>query len=89
MIRRTVVAALLGLVMAGTAAAQDAAPTDPQIAHIAYTAGQIDVPLGGEHPRLRHTLVSLDREGGAGLHHSLNWLLPSSLQRRLFTSARQ
>ncbi len=29
--------------MAGTAAAQDAAPTDPQIAHIAYTAGQIDI----------------------------------------------
>ena len=25
------------------ASAQDAKPTDPQIAHIAYTAGQIDV----------------------------------------------
>src|SRR5262245_28988066 len=25
------------------AAAQDAKPTDPQIAHIAYTAGQIDI----------------------------------------------
>jgi putative membrane protein len=25
------------------ASAQDAKPTDPQIAHIAYTAGQIDI----------------------------------------------
>ena len=48
MIRRTVVAALLGLVMAGTAAAQDAAPTDPQIAHIAYTAGQLDIAAAGQ-----------------------------------------
>jgi putative membrane protein len=43
MIGRTLVAALLGLLMAGAAAAQDAKPTDPQIAHIAYTAGQLDV----------------------------------------------
>ena len=28
------------------AVAKDAAPTDPQIAHIAYTAGQIDVSAG-------------------------------------------
>jgi putative membrane protein len=28
------------------AAAKDAAPTDPQIAHIAYTAGQIDISAG-------------------------------------------
>lgn len=36
-------AALLGI--AGPAAAADA-PTDPQIAHIAYTAGKIDVAAG-------------------------------------------
>lgn len=42
MIRTTVLAALLAFGMAGVGAAADA-PTDPQIAHIAYTAGQIDV----------------------------------------------
>ncbi len=31
------------LLAAGAASAQSAKPTDPQIAHIAYTAGQIDV----------------------------------------------
>ena len=41
MIRNTVFAALFALGMAGAAAAE--APTDPQIAHIAYTAGQIDI----------------------------------------------
>jgi putative membrane protein len=36
--------ALAALVLAsGVAAAQSAKPTDPQIAHIAYTAGQIDI----------------------------------------------
>ena len=29
--------------LAGSAFAQSAKPTDPQIAHIAYTAGQIDI----------------------------------------------
>ena len=29
--------------LSGTALAQGAAPTDPQIAHIAYTAGQLDI----------------------------------------------
>lgn len=42
MIRTTVLVALLAFGMAGVSAAADA-PTDPQIAHIAYTAGQIDV----------------------------------------------
>ncbi|HYM72327.1 MAG TPA: DUF4142 domain-containing protein [Stellaceae bacterium] len=32
-----------GLVGAGSAMAQSAKPTDPQIAHIAYTAGDIDI----------------------------------------------
>jgi putative membrane protein len=31
------------LLMAGMAAAQGTKPTDPQIAHIAYTAGQLDI----------------------------------------------
>src|SRR5262245_137487 len=36
--------AIAALVLAsGVAAAQGAKPTDPQIAHIAYTAGQIDI----------------------------------------------
>ena len=42
MIRNIVIAALLALGMGGIAVAADA-PTDPQIAHIAYTAGQIDI----------------------------------------------
>jgi len=29
--------------LSGTAFAQAAKPTDPQIAHIAYTAGQLDI----------------------------------------------
>jgi putative membrane protein len=33
----------LPLLVAGAAAAQQATPTDPQIAHIAYTAGEIDI----------------------------------------------
>src|ERR1044071_3621667 len=33
----------VALALPGAAAAQAAKPTDPQIAHIAYTAGQIDI----------------------------------------------
>lgn len=43
MIRNTIVAAFLALGMSGAAAAQDSALTDAQVAHIAYTAGQIDI----------------------------------------------
>ena len=32
--------------LTGPALAQGAKPTDPQIAHIAYTAGQIDIAAG-------------------------------------------
>ncbi|HVY52245.1 MAG TPA: DUF4142 domain-containing protein [Devosia sp.] len=42
MIRKLVIAGLLALGLGGMAWAADA-PTDPQIAHIAYTAGQIDI----------------------------------------------
>jgi putative membrane protein len=35
--------ALAALLLAGFASAQGAKPSDPQIAHIAYTAGQIDI----------------------------------------------
>ena len=42
MIRNLIVAGLFVMGAAGIAGAADA-PTDPQIAHIAYTAGQIDV----------------------------------------------
>lgn len=43
MIRNTILAALLALGMTGAAAAQDSELTDAQVAHIAYTAGQIDI----------------------------------------------
>lgn len=42
----TIPAALSAALLAGAAYAQPAAPTDPQIAHIAYTAGQIDIEAG-------------------------------------------
>ena len=42
MIRTLAIAALLALGMGSMSVAADA-PTDPQIAHIAYTAGQIDI----------------------------------------------
>jgi len=42
MIKHVILAAALALGLAGVATAADA-PTDPQIAHIAYTAGQIDI----------------------------------------------
>lgn len=43
MIRHTTLALFAILVLATAATAQDAALTDEQIAHIAYTAGQIDI----------------------------------------------
>lgn len=43
MIRNSILAALLALGMTSATTAQDAAPTDAQVAHIAYTAGQIDI----------------------------------------------
>ncbi len=45
MIKHVIAASLLALALTGAAVAQDA-PTDPQIAHIAYTAGQIDIAAG-------------------------------------------
>jgi putative membrane protein len=45
MIRSAFIAVFAALALTGATIAQDApaAPTDPQIAHIAYTAGQIDI----------------------------------------------
>ena len=46
---RTIAAAACvaaGLASAGTIAAPAAKPTDPQIAHIAYTADQLDIEAG-------------------------------------------
>src|SRR6218665_2749951 len=44
MIGKTLIAAAaLALAMTGAGLAQSTAPTDPQIAHIAYTAGQFDI----------------------------------------------
>lgn len=46
MIRTLMLTAALTWASAGSAAAQDAGPTDAQIAHIAYTAGLLDVAAG-------------------------------------------
>lgn len=46
MIKTFTAAAILAAALSGAASAQDAGPTDPQIAHIAYTAGRIDIAAG-------------------------------------------
>jgi len=46
MIRRTLMGAALALAIPAAALAQAAKPNDAQIAHIAYTAGAIDVAAG-------------------------------------------
>lgn len=43
MLRRTLLATFAAFALIGPAAAQDAAVNDAQIAHIAYTAGQLDI----------------------------------------------
>ena len=43
MLRHTMLASLVAFATIGSAAAEPAKPTDPQIAHIAYTAGEIDI----------------------------------------------
>jgi putative membrane protein len=43
MIAKIVAALAAFLLVAGAASAQSQKPTDPQIAHIAYTAGQLDI----------------------------------------------
>lgn len=46
MIKTFTLTAVLAAGLSGAAATQNAGPTDPQIAHIAYTAGQIDIAAG-------------------------------------------
>ncbi len=46
MLRMTLITAALALVVAATATAQGSQPNDAQIAHIAYTAGVIDIEAG-------------------------------------------
>jgi putative membrane protein len=43
MLKRILAATFFAASLAASAMADDAKPTDPQIAHVAYTAGQIDV----------------------------------------------
>ena len=45
-LRLAALTAAMLLLATGIAMAQDNKPTDPQIAHIAYTAGQIDIEAG-------------------------------------------
>ena len=46
MLKRTFVAAVAAIAVAGVAMAQGAKPNDAQIAHIAYTADNIDIAAG-------------------------------------------
>ena len=46
MFTRLSAAVAAACLLSGAALAQGAKPTDPQIAHIAYTAGQIDIAAG-------------------------------------------
>ncbi|MBY5795122.1 hypothetical protein AB9F35_00325 [Rhizobium leguminosarum] len=49
MLKRILGATLMVASLGTASIAADAKPTDPQIAYIAYTAGQIDVGFPGEH----------------------------------------
>jgi hypothetical protein len=49
MLKRILGATLMVALLGTASIAADAKPTDPQIAYIAYTAGQIDVGFPGEH----------------------------------------
>jgi putative membrane protein len=53
MLERTFVVAVAALAVAGVAMAQGAKPNDAQIAHIAYTADNIDIAAANPQVRLR------------------------------------
>jgi putative membrane protein len=59
MIRHLIVATLFALGLTGAALAADA-PTDAQIAHIAYTAGQIDIAAADQALKKSHNQDVLD-----------------------------
>lgn len=46
MIKTLTAAFVMATALSGAASAQNAGPTDPQIAHIAYTAGLVDIAAG-------------------------------------------
>jgi putative membrane protein len=58
--RLTAAAAALALVLTGPALAQGAKPNDAQIAHIAYTAGNIDIAAGKQAIAKSHDKAVLD-----------------------------
>ena len=60
-LRHLAIASTMLLATSGIAASQDAKLTDPQIAHIAYTAGQIDIAAG------RARAEEVEEQGGARL----------------------
>ena len=62
-LRHLVIASTMLLATSGIAASQDAKLTDPQIAHIAYTAGQIDIAAG------ELALKKSKNKAGARLRH--------------------
>ena len=46
MVKSPILASIIFLAAAGVAGSQQAGPSDPQIAHIAYTAGVLDIEAG-------------------------------------------
>jgi putative membrane protein len=60
MIRNTLIGAALALAIPAVALAQAAKPNDAQIAHIAYTAGVIDVAAGKQAIAKSHNKAVLD-----------------------------
>jgi putative membrane protein len=60
MFRRTLMGAALALAIPAAALAQAAKPNDAQIAHIAYTAGTIDVAAGKQAIAKSHNKAVLD-----------------------------
>jgi putative membrane protein len=60
MFRRTLMGAALALAIPAAALAQAAKPNDAQIAHIAYTAGNIDIAAGKQAIAKSHNKAVLD-----------------------------
>ena len=57
---RFVMPALAAAILVAPAAAQAAGPTDPQIAHIAYTAGNLDIEAAKQALKMSHSKVVRD-----------------------------
>ena len=84
----------MALLVGGIAVAQPAKPTDPQIAHIAYTAGVIDVTAAelalqkSQNPQVRSFAEDMVRDHKAVNEQASRWSRSSMSRRRTMTPAK-